>query len=161
MLVNFTCAERGGWSDSWYCNPEYDELMKSQNGELDEAVRVETIKRMQQILFHDAPYLVTAYTTTGQAVRTDRFACFQPQPDPGGTLLVQYGGHNYFSLRPAEEAGDCDGVTSAVGATAAASTEEDGRSTVVLVAGGVLLLVALGAGGFWAFRRRATAGERE
>ena len=31
-------------------------------------------------------------------------------------LLVQYGGRNYTLLRPADEAGDCDGVTSALGA---------------------------------------------
>jgi peptide/nickel transport system substrate-binding protein len=161
MLVNFTCDERGGWSDSWYCNPEYDRLMTAQNRELDGAKRVDMIRRMQQILYRDSPYLVTAYTTTGQAVRTDRFACFQPQPDPGGTLLVQYGAHNYYTLRPADEAGDCDGVTSAVGATVSGQPAEDGRSTVVLVAGGVLLLAALAAGGFWAFRRRTTAGERE
>jgi peptide/nickel transport system substrate-binding protein len=76
-------------------------------------------------------------------------------------LLVQYGAHNYYSMRPADEAGDCDGVSSAVGATASATPAEDGRSTVVLVAGGVLLLAALAGAGFWAFPRRATAGERE
>ena len=61
---------------------------------------------MQQILYEDSPYIVTAYTTTGEAVRSDRFACFQPQPDPGGVWLVQYGAHNYIraaarSTRPA------------------------------------------------------------
>ncbi len=161
VLDVFTCGQRGGWSDSWYCNPEYDRLDEAQNRETDDAKRVETIRRMQQIIFRDSPYLVTAYTTTGQALRSDRFACFQPQPDPGGTLLVQYGAHNYVSMRPADEAGDCDGVSSAVGATVSATTGDDGRSTVVLVAGGVLLLAALAAGGFWAFRRRTTAGERE
>jgi peptide/nickel transport system substrate-binding protein len=161
VLDVFRCDQRGGWSDSWYCNPEYDRLYAAQNRETDDARRVELVRQMQQIIFEDAPYLVTAYVTTGQALRTDRFACFQPQPDPGGVLLVQYGAHNYFSMRPADEAGDCDGVTSAVGATASPTTEDEGRSTVVLVAGGVLLLAVLAGGGFWAFRRRETAGERE
>ena len=65
---------------------------------------------MQEILYEDSPYLVTAYTTIGEAFRSDRFACFQPQPDPGGILLFQYGVHNYLNMRPADEAGDCDGV---------------------------------------------------
>ena len=65
---------------------------------------------MQEILYDDAPYLVTAYTSIGEAFRSDRFACFQPQPDPGGIWLLQYGAHNYLNLRPAAEAGDCDGV---------------------------------------------------
>ena len=55
---------------------------------------------MQEIIFRDSPYLVTAYTKYGQAVRTDRFACFQPQPDPGGVLLVQYGAFNYTLAPP-------------------------------------------------------------
>ena len=58
--------------------------------------------------------------------RSDRFACFQPQPDPGGVWLVQYGAHNYTLLRPADEAGDCDGVTSAL-EPASASSEQSRR----------------------------------
>ena len=82
---------------------------------------------MQEQLYEEAPYIVTAYTAVGEAVRNDKFACFQPQPDPGGVWLVQYGGRNYSLLRPADEAGDCDGVTTALGAsetsgTAAAAT---------------------------------------
>ena len=39
---------------------------------------------MQQKIFEVSPYLVTVYPKIGEAVRSDRFACFQPQPDPGG-----------------------------------------------------------------------------
>ncbi len=168
MLSYMTCGQRGNWSDSWYCNPEYDRLYKAQNGETDLAARVDDVKQMQQILFEDSPYLVTAYNTIGEAVRSDRFACFQPQPDPGGIWLFQYGIHNYLSMRPAADAGDCEGVTTAVQATGASVTASgsasDARSTtstVLLVTGGALVLVALAGGGFLAFRRRMTAGERE
>src|ERR1044071_849054 len=102
---------------------------------------------MQEIVFRDSPYLVTAYTTTGQALRTDRFACFQPQPDPGGVLLVQYGAFNYSLLRPAAEAGDCDGIESAIGASSSTSGGDDGGSSAVLIGGGVLVaLLAVGGG---------------
>jgi peptide/nickel transport system substrate-binding protein len=109
---------------------------------------------------------VTAYGQLGEAVRTDRFACFEPQPDPGGVLLLQYGAHNYLSVRPADQAGDCDGVTSAIGANAgdvspASASEDDATGTWVLVAGGAVILALLAGGGIWAFRRRATAAERE
>ena len=83
ILSVFLCDARGGSSDSWYCNEEFDELYASQNAEVDDEKRIETIKQMQEIIFRDSPYLVTAYTTTARRVRTDRFACFQPQPDPG------------------------------------------------------------------------------
>jgi peptide/nickel transport system substrate-binding protein len=129
---------------------------------MDHAKRVADVKRMQQILFHDSPYLVTAYTTTGEALRTDRFACFQPQPDPGGVWLVQYGSHNYVSMRPAAQAGSCDGVKSAVRPAAAVSSGSgtDSGSSTVLIVGGVAVLVLLAGGGLLAFRRRATSGDR-
>ena len=55
------------------------------------ATRQDLVKQMQEILYRDAPYLVTAYCSIGEALRSDRFACFQPQPDPGGVWLIQYG----------------------------------------------------------------------
>ena len=164
MLSYLTCDQLASWNDAWYCNEEYDRLYRQQNQALDEEARVEAVEQMQEILYYDAPYLVTAYSQIGEAVRTDRFACFQPQPDPGGVLLVQYGAHNYLEMRPADQAGDCDGVASAVGASTdvdPASAAEDGSNTWVLVAGGVAVLALLAGGGLWAFRRRATAGERE
>ena len=106
---------------------------------------------MQQILYRDSPYLVTAYPTTGEAVRSDRFACFQPQPDPGGVWLIQYGVHNYIHMRPADRGGQLrrrrPALTGAVTATASGNDVLDHRtvpgsapaswSLVVLVGGGV------------------------
>jgi peptide/nickel transport system substrate-binding protein len=114
---------------------------------------------MQQILFEDSPYLVTAYSSIGEAVRSDRFACFQPQPDPGGIWLVQYGVHNYLSARPASEAGSCDDVGTATRASDAAP--ESGMDTGVMigVAGAAAALVVVG--GVVMLRRRSTAGDRE
>ena len=160
ILSVFLCDARGGSSDSWYCNDEFDELYQSQNAEVDDEKRIETVKQMQEIIFRDSPYLVTAYTTTGQAVRTDRFACFQPQPDPGGVLLVQYGTFNYSLLRPADEAGDCDGIESAVGASSSSGDDDDGGNGVLIV-GGVALAVLLVGGGVFAMRRRSSADARE
>jgi peptide/nickel transport system substrate-binding protein len=166
ILDVFTCAQRGGWSDSWYCNPEYDALMKQQKAEVDDEKRVEQVKQMQQILFQDSPYLVIAYTTDGQAYRSDRFACFVPQPEPDGILLVQYGSYNYHLLRPAKDAGDCDGVERAIGVRNASSptsssSDADEGGSALLIGGGAVLLVLLAGGGVMAFRRRATAGDRE
>ncbi len=84
MLGYMTCDQRGGWSDSWYCNEEYDALYQQQNGEMDDAIRQDLVKQMQEILVRDSPYLVTAYSSIAEAYRSDRWACLQPQPDPGG-----------------------------------------------------------------------------
>jgi len=165
MLGYLTCGQLGGWNDAWWCNEEYDALYAEQNGATDDAARQEAVRRMQEILYYDSPYLVTAYTAISEAFRSDRFACFQPQPDPGGILLIQYGIHNYLSLRPADEAGDCDGVESALGAGqepgagGGGDSDEGGNAAVIGIAvlAGVLVL----AGGFWALRRRSTAADRE
>jgi peptide/nickel transport system substrate-binding protein len=164
ILDVFTCDQRGDWSDSWYCNEEYDALDVAQNREVDDDKRVEMIKEMQQILFEESPYLVTAYTATGQAFRSDRFACFVPQPREDGVLLVQYGGYNYTHLRPVEEAGDCDGVAGSIGASqpqAAASSDDDDSNAAMLIGGAAVVAVLLAGGGLMVFRRRATAGDRE
>ncbi len=57
---------------------------------------------MQQLLFEDSPYLVLGLHEDGQAYRSDRFACFVPQPKPDGVLLMQYGSYNY-SAGPSDE----------------------------------------------------------
>jgi peptide/nickel transport system substrate-binding protein len=159
MLSYMTCGQRGGWSDSWYCDEEYDQLFEDQQVEVDRDARAEQVRRMQEILYYDAPYLVTAYNTVGEAWRSDRWACLQPQPDPGGVYLLQYGVHNYVNMRPASEADACagqEGVTQASG-----SADEDEGGNTFLVVGGVAVLALLGVGGVVAMRRRRTVGDRE
>jgi peptide/nickel transport system substrate-binding protein len=165
ILSDFTCAQRGGNNDSWYCDKAYDALYTAQNGETDHDKRVEIVQKMQEQLYKDAPYIVVAETTQGQAVRTDRFACFQPQPDPGGVWLVQYGGRNYNLLRPASKAGDCDGIASAIGANSSdkegSSSADDGGSSAVGWAVGGVVAIGLVAGGVVLIRRRSSHAERE
>jgi peptide/nickel transport system substrate-binding protein len=163
ILSYMTCDQRGNWSDSWYCNEEYDALFEQQQQEMDPATRQDLVKQMQEILYRDAPYLVTAYWTTGEAVRSDRFACLQPQPDPGGVWLIQYGIHNYLNVRPADEAGDCDGVESASRPAGETSGEPESGgvdSSVWLAVGGVAVAAAAVVG-VMALRRRGSAGDRE
>ena len=75
------------------------------------------VKKMQEILYQDSPYLVTAYSSIGEAVRSDRFACFVPQPNPGGIWIEQYGVYNYIHAKPAADAGTCDTATTTAGDT--------------------------------------------
>jgi peptide/nickel transport system substrate-binding protein len=171
ILGDFTCEQLGNLNDSWYCDEEYDAMYAAQGVEMDKDARVEIVHQMQQQLYEDAPYIVTAYTTTGEAVRSDKFACFQPQPDPGGVWLYQYGGRNYSLLRPAAEAGDCDGTPTALGAVAAdgsstgtgtpgAAVEAGGGNTMGGFLVGVLSTLVVVAG-FWGLQRRRTVDDRE
>ena len=156
MLSYMTCGQRESWSDSWYCNQEYDNLYEQQQTETDPEARAEMVQQMQEIVFMDAPYLVTAYSSISEAFRSDRFACLRPQPDPGGIYLVQYGVYNYLNMRPADEAGDCGGVEGATEATEAG--DDGGVSTGVLVGLGVAAAVVVAGGVLFAMRRRSTVG---
>jgi peptide/nickel transport system substrate-binding protein len=164
MLSYMTCGQRNGSSDSWYCNKEYDKLYNQQHVELDQATREDQVRKMQEILYRDSPYLVTAYSSYGEAVRSDRFACLVPQPNPGGVWLVQYGVYNYVHMKPASEAANCDeatagGLTGAV--EASSSSDDSSSSTPFLIGAGVVLVLALVGGGVVMMRRRASVGERE
>ena len=39
ILSYLTCGQLGNWSDSWYCNEEYDALYEQQHVEMDDAAR--------------------------------------------------------------------------------------------------------------------------
>lgn len=155
ILSYFTCGQRGGWSDSWYCDATYDRLYKEQNQATDQAERETIVKEMQQMLYDDAPYLVTAYNQIGEAYRSDRWEGFVAQPDPGGILLFQYGHANYLNLAPA---GTSDGAS-----VAGAGTSDGIDSAAVIAIGlsGLVLFVGGGLVGGWAGYRKATVDYRE
>ena len=154
MLSYFTCAQRGDWSDSWYCNSTYDKLYKEQNESTNQAKREATVRQMQQILYDDAPYLVTVYNQIGEAYRSDRWQGFVPQPDPGGVLLFQYGHANYLNLAPVT----VDGVASG-GSSSGDGIDSGAVITLGLV--GIVLFVGGGLLGGWAGYRKATVEYRE
>jgi peptide/nickel transport system substrate-binding protein len=162
MLSYMTCAQRQHSSDSFYCNKQYDKLYEEQHVATDHAQRVEQIKKMQEILYRDAPYLVTAYSAIGEAVRSDRFACLVTQPNPGGIWLEQYGVYNYIHMKPASEASTCDAAPGLEGAVkASASADSSSSSTPFLIGAGVVVAAGLVVGGIVMMRRRSTVGDRE
>jgi peptide/nickel transport system substrate-binding protein len=48
----------GGWSDSNYHNPEFNRLYVAQKKELDPQKRIQMIKRMQELVHQDLPYII-------------------------------------------------------------------------------------------------------
>jgi peptide/nickel transport system substrate-binding protein len=140
MMSNFTCDQlsyewRGsiwaGYNDSFYCDDEYEELYKQQAVELDPAKRTAIVQQMQQMLYDDEAYIVTAYYDYLQAYRTDRFTGFVPQPDPDGAILFQYGIFSYLSI------GEPTGDTT--------SGEDSNTPMLILGAVGIASVVAVAA----------------
>ena len=138
LLSTFTCGSRsyksGGdvlanLSDFFYCNKEYDKLYEQQKLTIDPAKRAEIVKQMQRMLYVDAPYVVTFYYDELQAYRSDRFAGFAAQPDPGGVILFQYGTYSYRNIATLQ-------ATAALG--------DDGGMPLVPIAVGVAVVGAAG-----------------
>ncbi len=57
VLSVVTCDQYGGWSDTAYCNPEYDRLYQEQGATADPEKRKQIVWEMQDILYRDKPYI--------------------------------------------------------------------------------------------------------
>jgi peptide/nickel transport system substrate-binding protein len=77
VLSVLTCDQWGGWSDTAYCNPEYDKLYEQQGGTADQEKRKEIVWEMQDILYRDKPYIQLVVLDTITAHST-RWAGFLP-----------------------------------------------------------------------------------
>lgn len=68
------CSEiPSGFSESGYCDEDYDALYDAQAVELDRDARVDLIHQMQQMLMDDLPYIIPYYYPTIEVWRTDSF----------------------------------------------------------------------------------------
>jgi peptide/nickel transport system substrate-binding protein len=162
MLSYMTCAQRQHSSDSFYCNPQYDKLYDEQHVSTNHSQRVQDVKKMQEILYRDSPYLVTAYSSIGEAVRSDRFKCLVTQPNPGGIWLEQYGVYNYVHMRAVSDKSACDAAPGLTGVEQASTSSAGSSSTGPFLIGvGVLVVLVLAGGGVVMARRRGTVGDRE
>ncbi len=135
ILSVLSCEQRppqGIWSDSFYCNEEYDRMFEEQKAILDLDERAGVIKEMQRIAYLDVPYIVLYDDPNLQAYRSDRWTGFITQPEEGGDLLAQYGPFSFIALRPVSEAS----------AAEAARDSSKGLPPAVWI--GVLLLVVIG-----------------
>ena len=93
------CTEiDSGFSETGYCDPEYDALYDQQAIELDHDARVDQIHQMQQMLIDDVPYIISYYSQEIEAWRTDTFTGWLAD-DP--TLGLE-DPSSLSALRPAE-----------------------------------------------------------
>jgi peptide/nickel transport system substrate-binding protein len=162
MISYMTCGQRQGSSDSFYCNPAYDKLYNQQHVSTSKTQRIADVKKMQEILYRDSPYLVTAYSSIGEAVASSRFKCLVTQPNPGGIWLEQYGVYNYVHMKPVSDTSACDAAPGLTGAVKATSASTDSSSTgPFLIGAGIVVLVLLAGGGVTMMRRRSTVADRE
>lgn len=78
LLGATLCTEiESGFSETGYCNEEYDALFDAQAVEVDAAARKDMIWEMQEILLRDLPYIIPYYDQAVQAYRVDTFTGWQ------------------------------------------------------------------------------------
>lgn len=87
-----------GFSETGYCNEEYDALYDAQAIEQDSAARVDLIHQMQQMLVDDVPYIITYYQQVVEAWRTDTFTGW----NEGDPTLGLDAPESLLNLRPAQ-----------------------------------------------------------
>jgi peptide/nickel transport system substrate-binding protein len=87
-----------GFSETGYCNAEYDELYDAQAVAQDVDERIDLIHEMQRILVEDVPYIIPYYQNSIQAWRTDNFTGWL---DVDPTLGLE-DPSSLVNLRPAE-----------------------------------------------------------
>jgi len=151
VLSIHTCGQRpgpegtGGTTAAFFCDPRYDALYARQLSEFDRDRRARIVEQMQQLLYEQAPTVVLYYRNALEAYRSDRFAPFQVQPEPGGVITGQDGYWGFYSARPLP------------------GTAQQGPTIGVAVGAGIGGLVVLGAvvAVLVSRHRRATADERE
>jgi peptide/nickel transport system substrate-binding protein len=130
-----------GWTDSFYCNPEYDELALGALSELDPQKRLDMMHEAERIALRDSPYVILIHDGIVYVHRTDTWKGYIRQPEPDGD---PYGNSwlQMLLLEPGEKAS-----TSYSGAPAA----------LVFLLGGVVLVFGFG----WWRRRREESGPKE
>lgn len=138
-------AGHGSATDTFFCDPNYDAMYAQQLSTYDHTARVATVKRMEQLLYQQVPVITLLYPNALEAYRSDRWAPFQVQPDPGGTIMNQNGYWSYLDATPL-----------------ASSTGGSSATTIVIVV--VVVVVVLAALAWWLVSRRrrtVAAADRE
>ena len=77
------CNQYGSNSDSGYCNHAYDKLWNEQASTVDQNKRRQIVYRMQEILFHDRPYIILNYPDVIDAYDNHHWAGFYNEPGYG------------------------------------------------------------------------------
>jgi peptide/nickel transport system substrate-binding protein len=181
QLSTFTCDKRSykdagqiyaDLSDSFYCNKAYDALYAQQAKTTDPDARAEIVKRMEKMVYDDAPYIVTDYYDDLEAYRSDKWGNVQAQPADGGVLVFQYGTYTYRNVElqtdikaaaaaassSAAASGSTPAASGAVSASNASSDSSSGSSTWIWILVAVAAVAVVG-GAFLMGRRRGASAE--
>ncbi|MEV6287834.1 ABC transporter substrate-binding protein [Kribbella sp. NPDC051770] len=151
VLATHLCSRRptasgeGGGTESFYCDPQFEQLYQQQLKELDRTKRAGIIKQMEERLYTDAPVIALYYPNDLEGYRKDRIASITPIPEVNGIL---YGGSGYWPFYTVE-------------AVTADTAEEGGTNTGLIVGAGIGVVVLAGVVLLFLRRNGKAADDRE
>jgi len=105
-LTCFTTPQIEGWNEFAWANARYTELDELQASAMDLDQRAEYIHQMQEVMYEDAPCIVTAHPYKLQAYRTDRWDGWRLTGGPDGeygqqqAMMTQASPWEFFYLTP-------------------------------------------------------------
>ncbi|HEY5388033.1 MAG TPA: ABC transporter substrate-binding protein [Thermoleophilia bacterium] len=133
ILGYFTTSQINSWSDCAWSNAAYDKLFKEQNRTLDPAARKALIDQMQQILYTESPYIVTAYSNDLEAYNVAKWQGYAASPAKVGNVLFppygNAGSENFLLIEPKSGA--------------AAATAKSNTPLVVAIVAAVAALIVI------------------
>ncbi len=130
-------SQIGGWSDTYYDNPEYNQLYADQQVALDPVQRKAIIDKMQELVYRESPYILLDYPLDVEAYNTAKWTGWVNSPDPdGGVFYTADNVDSYIFVGPKTDSGGAGEGGLSGGAVAGIII-----GAVVVVGGGLFLLL--------------------
>ena len=114
------------WSDCMWSNAEYDKLFLEQQTTIDVQQRIEIVKRMQEIVYDESPYIVLVYPEYLEGADTTTWTGWVRANEDKGAWWYNTQPDSYVAVQPA-----------------AVTTESDGGSSTGLIVGIIVAVVAV------------------
>ena len=142
ILSIFQTSQINNWSDCAWSNPEYDQLYLQQQTTIDPQARKAVIYRMEQIVYHESPYIVLVYPQDIESYNVGKWSGWVQSPEgKGGVIYTADNIDTYLFVHPKTAAVAGGGGGSNTGLIAGIVI------AVVVVIGIVVWLMRRGRGG--------------
>jgi len=103
ILSVFTTGSIQNWSDCAWSNKEYDKLFLEQQTTIDLQKRVDIIRRMQQIIYKESPYIPLVYPKDLECANVAKWTGWTRSPAKSGLWWYNVMPDTYLNLKPAEQ----------------------------------------------------------
>jgi len=110
ILSVFTTGQIGGWNDSFFSDPAYDDLFLQQSQTIDQAERRQITDEMCQIVYDQVPYIVLTYVKMLEAFNVEKWTGWTQYGPTGPYAFSNDNIDSYVNLKPVTGATDEGGA---------------------------------------------------